>query len=91
VAVPGGNAGYTMIGWAGDGQAIYVYRIGDVPVVVSRLEIETGAVRPFLTLGPIDRAGLWRIHPVRVAPDGRSYAYSSSHLLSDLYLIEGLR
>jgi len=91
VAVPGSNAGHTMIGWAGDGQAIYVYRIGDVPVVVSRLEIETGVVRPFMTLGPIDRAGLWRIHPVRVTPDGRSHTYSSSHLLSDLYLIEGLR
>jgi eukaryotic-like serine/threonine-protein kinase len=89
--VPGTNAGYTMIGWAGDGQAIYVYRIGDIPVVVSRLELETGAVRPFMTLGSIDRAGLWRIHPVRVTPDGRSYTYSSSHLLSDLYLIEGVR
>jgi hypothetical protein len=89
--VPGAYPDYTLIGWTAEGRALYVYRMGDVPVVISRLEIEGGGLRPFTTLGPVDRAGLWRLHPVRLTPDGRGHAYTASHFLSDLYLIEGIR
>ncbi len=89
--IPGVYADYTLIGWTADSRALHLYRMGDVPVTVSRLEIDSGTVRPAMLLAPVDRAGLWRIHPVRVTPDGRGYAYTASHFLSDLYLIEGVR
>ena len=50
--VPGTYSDYTLIGWTADGRALYMYRMGDVTVVISRLEIEGGGLRPFTTLGP---------------------------------------
>jgi hypothetical protein len=38
-----------------------------------------------------DLAGLIRIHPVIVTPDGRYWAFSYTRVLSDLYVVEGLK
>jgi hypothetical protein len=38
-----------------------------------------------------DPAGVSAIGPILVGPDGKSYVYSYRRVLSDLYLIEGLR
>jgi len=42
-------------------------------------------------IAPPDRAGLLLIRAVRVYDDGRAYAYGYRRLLSDLYLVEGLK
>ena len=36
-------------------------------------------------------AGVVGINTVAVTPDGRAYAYSFARLLSDLYVVSGLR
>ncbi len=46
---------------------------------------------PWKELTLEDLAGVVRIDPVRVAPDGRSWAYSYIRVLSNLYVVEGLR
>jgi len=40
---------------------------------------------------PADPAGVARIQVIEMTPDGRTYAYSVSRQLSDLYLVRGVK
>jgi serine/threonine protein kinase/dipeptidyl aminopeptidase/acylaminoacyl peptidase len=74
-----------------DGRWLYVWKRGDVPARVTRVEIESGRRELWKDLLPADPAGVERISNVLVAPDGKSYAYCYARLLSDLFVVEGLR
>ena len=74
-----------------DGKSLYLWKRGDVPARVTRLEIETGKREPFKSLIPADPAGIERISNVVVTPDGKGYAYCYTRLLSDLFVVEGLK
>ncbi|HEY6928833.1 MAG TPA: protein kinase [Thermoanaerobaculia bacterium] len=74
-----------------DGHWVYVWKRGDVPARVTRVEIESGRRELWKDLLPADPAGVERISNVLVAPDGKSYAYCYARLLSDLFVVEGLR
>ena len=79
------------VGWTSDGRHLFIHHIGDLPDKAQRLEIATGRLEPWRDLTLEDPAGLLRINPVRVAPDGRSWAYSYIRVLSNLYVVEGLK
>jgi hypothetical protein len=83
--------GYSQIGWAEDGRHLYLYRIGEVPARIRRLDIDSGKMELWRELTLEDLAGLVRIHPVIVTPDGRYWAFSYSRVLSDLYVVNGLK
>jgi len=89
--VPGLFPQRTLIGWSDDGRFLYAYKIGDLPGKIYRVEIATGESQVWREMNLADPAGIWRIHPVRITSDGRSYAFSYSRRLSDLYVFEGLR
>jgi len=40
---------------------------------------------------PPDPTGVLRIHPVVVTPDGRTWAYTATQVLSELYVYAGLQ
>jgi eukaryotic-like serine/threonine-protein kinase len=89
--IPGFVPGDTPIAWSADGRSLYVYRFGELPAKVFRLEIKTGQKTLWRQLMPIDPAGVNIISPILVAPDGKSYVYGHRRLLSDLYSVEGLK
>jgi hypothetical protein len=89
--VPGDFSGHTLIGWTSDGRALHTNRLTDLPGRIYRLEIATGEVKVVRELSPADPAGIWRIHPVRVTPDGSAYAYTYAHRVGALYVFEGLK
>jgi len=89
--IPGEFRGETLIGWTQEGRHLFLYRIGDVPGRVFRLDIESGRTELWKELRPEDLAGVVRIHPVCVTPDGRSWAYSYARVLSSLYIADGLK
>jgi hypothetical protein len=80
-----------LIRWSADGRSIYSYRQGDMRAGLLRTDPATGRVVVHRRLQPADPAGVWRIHPVSVTPDGRTWAYSASRWLGDLYVYSGLR
>jgi len=88
--VPAAASGYSLIGWADDGRHLFLYRLGDVPERVQRLDIDTAKMEVWKELTLEDLAGLIRIHPVILTPDGRSWAFSYTRVISDLYVVEGL-
>jgi Tol biopolymer transport system component len=73
-----------------DGRALYVHRRGEAPMKVYRLDLVTGKKEPWRTLMPADAAGVSNIGP-QPAPGGESYVYGYFRLLSDLYLVDGVK
>lgn len=79
------------INWSSDGRAAYVYQDEKTHAQVFRIDVSTGKRQLVTVVGPADPAGLTGIGPVRITPDGKSYAYSYNRSLSDLYLAEGVK
>ena len=89
--IPGFDVGEQPIQWSADGKSLYVYRPGELPAKISRLEVTTGHRTPWKELLPSDPAGVSSIGPVLFTPDGKSWVYGYHRILSDLYLVEGLK
>ena len=83
--------GESPVAWSADGRSLFVYRSGELPAKVYSLEIATGHRALWKQLMPPDPAGVEYVGPVLPAPDGKAYAYGYRRLLSDLYLVEGLK
>jgi Tol biopolymer transport system component len=92
--VPGAAEGDLPQQWSADGRTLYVRQHSGLysdPERVFRLDVKTGTRVLFRELLPEDPAGVVGTDQVRVTRDGRSYAYNYYRLLSDLYLVEGLK
>jgi hypothetical protein len=89
--IAGIDRGEQPVGWTGDGLGLYVYRPGEMPSRVFRLNLSTGRKELWKTLMPPDPSGIFFIRPPHFANNGNAYAYNYSRLLSDLYLVDGLK
>jgi Tol biopolymer transport system component/predicted Ser/Thr protein kinase len=89
--VNGMEPGDIPITWSQDGHSIYLYRTGEVPAKVYRLDIATGEKTVWKEIAPIDTAGVSTIGPILMTPDGQTYAYGLHRTLGDLYLVESLK
>jgi serine/threonine protein kinase len=89
--VSGGLEGEYPLRFSEDGRFLFVWKRGDVPARISRIQIETGQREVWKDLLPVDPAGVERISNVLVTPDGKGYAYCYARLLSDLFIVEGLK
>ena len=77
--------------WASDPRFLYVYQGKQLPVRVYRLNVLTGQRQLFREIMPPDVAGLGNISHIHFSSDGRAYVYSYTLLLSELYLVNGLK
>ena len=89
--VPGSQPGDRPAAWTADGRSLWVFRRGEVPAAVYQLEIATGRRHLWKTLVPPDTAGVYSIIEFQITPTGHSYFYSYTRLLSQLYLVRGLK
>jgi len=89
--VQGIESGEQPIEWGADGKALYLYKPGDLPARVYRLDLATGRRILWKELIPSDSAGVSRLGPIVITPDGRSCLYGYHRVLSDLYLVEGMK
>jgi serine/threonine protein kinase/Tol biopolymer transport system component len=89
--IPGLLAGEAPVAWSADGRSLYIYRGGELPAKIYRLDIASGSRTLWKQLMPPDPAGVEYVGPILPAPDGTAYAYGYRRLLSDLYLVEGLK
>jgi hypothetical protein len=91
VPVPGSEPRERPGGWSTDGRAVYVYRRGSSEAPVYRIDLATGQRELWKTLIAPDAAGITGIAPVIVMRDGKTYAYGVTRILSNLYLVDGLK
>ncbi len=89
--IKGLNDGEVPAGWTSDSNSIYVDRPSDLPAKVYRLNIETGQRTLWKQLMPPDPAGVEYVGPILPTPDGKSYVYGYRRMLSDLYVVDGLK
>ena len=87
--IPGLLPDEEPLAFTADGEALFVAgRTFPIPIV--HLDLATGERRPWLTLSPTDSAGL-RFATVCITSDGKHWVLGVSKLLTDLYVVEGLR
>src|ERR1700733_10440399 len=89
--IPGLLPGEAPVAWSADGRSLYIYRGGELPAKIFRLDISSGSRTLWKQLMPPDPAGVEYVGPILPSPDGSAYAYGYRRLLSDLYLVEGLK
>ena len=91
IPIPGLEEGEAPIQWAADGRSIYVYRPAQTPTRVFLVDVSSGRRTLWRDVSPFDPAGASGILNIAITPDGKSYAYDFGQVLSDLYLVEGLK
>ena len=74
-----------------DGNSLWVFRRGKIPASVDTLDLLTGRRASAWPLSPPDTAGVYSIIDFAITPDGKAYAYSYMRVLSELYLVTGLK
>jgi len=89
IPIPGLRPGEEPLTYTEDGKALFVAG-RSVPIEIERLELGTGRRSPWTSVAPTDRAGL-RYTLVTISPNGKYWAMSIAKLLTDLYVVEGLR
>jgi hypothetical protein len=89
--VPGLEPDDRTAGFSGDGASICVHNLAGLPTVVSLVDIATGKRKVWKQIVPADAAGVDNVGNILFTPDMKSYVYSYTRDLSDLYLVEGLK
>src|SRR5262249_4892851 len=91
IELPAPDPAYLLIQWSPDSKALYVYRAGELPLMVYRLDIASAKMSPVRELTTADRAGVVSIGPVVSNLSASQFAYSYYQTLSVMYVISGLR
>jgi hypothetical protein len=89
--VAGVEKGEIPIQWSADGASLFVYRPTTLPARVHHVTLATGQRELWKELTAADPAGVYKISPVAITPDGSGYAYTAMRVLSELYLTDGVR
>jgi hypothetical protein len=90
-SIPGVDPGYVLAQWSADSKSLYVYKEGDMPLKIQRLDIATGKMKLIRELVPADVGGVVSVGPVITNTDASEFAYSYYQTLSVLYVISGLK
>ncbi|HEY7474614.1 MAG TPA: WD40 repeat domain-containing serine/threonine protein kinase [Vicinamibacterales bacterium] len=89
--VAGSRRNDRPVAWSNDSRFLWIFRRGEVPAEIVKLEIATGRRETWKTLVPSDRAGVDSITEFAITRDGSAYFYGYTRLLSQLYVARGLR
>lgn len=88
-AVPDCDASDNPVQWTQDSRSLFVYRAGEIPARVFRVDVATGRRTSWKEIRPPDvsATGLDRLYLTR---DGRMGVYGYEHPRADLYLVRGI-
>ncbi|MGH9874292.1 MAG: protein kinase domain-containing protein [Pyrinomonadaceae bacterium] len=80
-----------IIGWSSDGRSLYLARTQEMPIRVYRFDPSTGRRELLKEVVPADPAGVFWPNSIFMTPDGKGHVHSFRRVLSDLYVVEGLK
>jgi hypothetical protein len=89
--MPGIQAIERIAGFTADGKSVFAYNTAGLPCVITRIDLATGKRTVWKQIVPADAAGVDAIGGVIITPDAKSFVYSYPRVLSDLYVVEGLK
>jgi eukaryotic-like serine/threonine-protein kinase len=90
-AIPRTSRSQAIAGWSANGQSLYIYRGGEVPVKLYRVAIADGKQVLVKEVAPADRAGVITIGRFHTTADLSSWIYGVSRNLNQLYSVQGLK
>jgi hypothetical protein len=77
--------------WSTDRALLFVRRAGAWPAAVDLVNASTGERRPWKTIQPADPVGIDTVIRILITPDGKSYCHDYVRVLSELYIVEGVK
>jgi eukaryotic-like serine/threonine-protein kinase len=91
--IPGVNSAYDVIGWFPDGKSLYAVSKGRLDPVAKVYKVDpiTGKMDFWRTFGILAGSGADSVTPPLFSSDGSAYAYVYQRLVSEAYLVTGLR
>lgn len=93
-AIPGLDSRYVITGWTPDGTSLYVAsreRWQNTSAKMYRVSVATGKMDFWKEFGTNLPTGTAGVSPARFSADGSAYAYVYSQVLSEAYVVKGLR
>ncbi len=89
--VPGAEPGDLPAQFSDNGRALYLFRRGEWPAPVYRVDLHSGRKELVVNIQPAEPAGSTGIvGRFRITPDGQWYAYSYDRSITELFLVRGL-
>jgi len=79
-----------IMAFSADSKSLRV-RTRTIPVEIFNIDMANGHREPWKEISPADPAGALMVFRIVFSTDGNSYAYSVSRVLSDLYVVDGLK
>jgi Tol biopolymer transport system component len=91
--IPGLDSNYYLTGWSPDGGSLYAVsrRMSEKTAKVFKVNIATGKMEPWKTFGAEAGAGVSQVGGPHFSRDGNAYAYIYDRVLSEAYVVTGLR
>ena len=89
--IPNVDPAYLLAQWSADSKALFVFRQGEVPLKIERLDVATGKAKLVRQLFPMDLGCVVSIGPLIMHVTASEFAYSYYQTLSVLYVISGLK
>ena len=77
--------------WSPDGSLLFVRRAGAWPAAVDLVNTATGERRLWKTIQPADPVGIETVIRILITPDGKSYCHDYVRVLSELFIVDGLK
>ena len=77
--------------YSADGQSLFVGERHSASTIVSRVNLASGARVAWKSIVPGDLAGVQSLSRLILGADEKSYAYSYTRTLGELYIVDGLR
>jgi eukaryotic-like serine/threonine-protein kinase len=77
--------------FSGDGKSFFVHNLAGLPSAITRVDLATGKRTLWKQSMPADAAGVDSIGGIAITPDEKSYVYTYTRQLSDLYEVEGIK
>jgi serine/threonine protein kinase/Tol biopolymer transport system component len=90
IPVPNTQPGEIPAQWTADQKSLLVGG-RDVPTRVFEINLATGQRKLINSYSPADPTGLFDAAPPNFSRDLKSYVYSYTRILSDLYIVDGLK
>ncbi len=79
------------VGWSADSKGVFVDSPDEVPLKVKRFDLATGAITPWREIAIPDLAGASNAPELVMSASGDAYAYSVFKMMTDLFIVDGLR
>ena len=91
--IPGLDSKYHVTGWSLDGGSVYAVSSGasQKTAKVYRVDTVTGKMELWRTFGAEAGAGVLSVSEPRLSSDGNAYAYVYVRVLSQAYVVTGLK